>query len=209
MQDRGTLFVVSAPSGTGKTTLVKALVPRVTSLALSRSYTSRPPRPNERDGVDYDFVTLGRFEAMRDAGEFLEWAKVFGHLYGTSALDTRRQLDAGRDLMLVINVQGARQVQRLDAGAIGIFVLPPSPEVLQCRLRQRSGTHLTEDELQRRLTVARQEVECLKDYDYVVVNDEFEVCIEHLRCIILAERQSQRVVGASVQAIARSFGEKG
>jgi len=203
------LFVVSGPSGTGKTTLVEALVPRIPSLALSRSYTSRPPRPNERDGVDYNFVTPDRFETMRETGGFLEWANIFGHLYGTSALDTRRQLDAGRDLILVINVQGAREVQRLNAGTIGIFVLPPSPEVLQCRLRQRSGIHLTEEELQGRLTVARQEVECLKDYDYVVVNDDLEVCIEHLRCIILAARQSQRVIGGSVQAVARSFGENG
>ena len=209
MRHRGSLFIVSAPSGTGKTTLAEALVSKVTDLEVSRSYTSRLPRPNERDGVDYNFVTPDRFETMRETGGFLEWANIFGHLYGTSALDTRRQLDAGRDLILVINVQGAREVQRLDSGTIGIFVLPPSPEVLQCRLRQRSGIHLTEEELQGRLTVARQEVECLKDYDYVVVNDDLEVCIEHLRCIILAARQSQRVIGGSVQAVARSFGENG
>ena len=110
----GSLFVVSAPSGTGKTTLVETLIPRVPGLEMSRSYTSRPPRPGERDGVEYHFVSRERFDSMRDAGAFLEWADVFGHLYGTSAVDTRRHLDAGRDLVLVIDVQGAIQIRRLD-----------------------------------------------------------------------------------------------
>ena len=119
----GSLFVVSAPSGTGKTTLVEALVSLVPGLEMSRSYTSRPPRPGERNGVEYHFVSRERFESMREAGAFLEWADVFGRLYGTSAADTRRHLDEGRDLMLVIDVQGARQIRQLDRGAVGIFVL--------------------------------------------------------------------------------------
>ena len=197
--------MVSAPSGTGKTTLVEMLIPRVPGLEMSRSYTSRPPRPGERDGVEYHFVSRAHFESMRAAGEFLEWADVFGHLYATSGIDTRRHLDAGRDLVLVIDVQGASQIRRLEEGAVGIFVLPPSPAVLEDRLRRRSRDHLTEAELQRRLVVARREVERMADYDYVVVNDEIEGCVERLRCIVMAERASWRVAGPAVEAIARAF----
>ena len=209
MQRRGSLFVVSAPSGTGKTTLVETLIPRVPGLEMSRSYTSRPPRPGERDGVEYRFVSRDRFESMRAAGEFLEWADVFGHLYATSGVDTRRHLDAGRDLVLVIDVQGASQIRRLEGGAVGIFVLPPSPAVLEERLRRRSRDHLTEEELQRRLAVARREVDCLADYDYVVVNDEIDSCVERLRSIVVAERASWRVAGTAAEAIARAFRDAG
>ena len=205
----GTLFVVSAPSGTGKTTLVETLVPRVPGLELSRSYTSRPPRPGERDGVEYHFVSRERFESMREAGEFLEWADVFGHLYGTSAADTRRHLEEGRDLMLVIDVQGASQIRQLDSGAVGIFVLPPSPAVLEGRLRRRSHTHLTDEELRRRLTVARREVERMAEYDYVVVNDEIKDCVERMRCIVMAERTSWRVAGTAGEAIGTAFRDAG
>ena len=209
MQGKGSLFVVSAPSGTGKTTLVEALVPRVPGLEMSRSYTSRPPRPGERDGVDYHFVSRERFEAMRAGGEFLEWADVFGHLYATSRVDTRRHLDAGRDLVLVIDVQGAGQIRQLEGGAVGIFVLPPSPAVLEERLRRRSQNHLTEEELQRRLAVARREVARLAEYDYVVVNDEIGDSVERLRCIVIAERASCRVAGPAGEAIVRAFRDAG
>ncbi len=205
MERKGSLFVVSAPSGTGKTTLVESLIAGVPGLEMSRSYTSRPPRPGERDGVEYNFVSRERFGGMRDAGEFLEWADVFGHLYGTSAIDTRRHLDEGRDLVLVIDVQGASQVRRLDGGVVGIFVLPPSPEALEQRLRQRSRDHLTEEELRRRLVVARREVERMADYNYVVVNDEVDDCVERLRCIVMAERSSWRVAGPTGEAIGRAF----
>jgi len=204
---KGSLFVVSAPSGTGKTTAVDALVRRVPELERSRSYTSRPPRPSERDGVDYHFVDRARFESMRDAGEFLEWAEVFGHLYGTRGLDTRRRLDAGRSLVLVIDVQGARQVRGLEPGAVGIFLLPPSPAVLEDRLRGRPGDRLTEAEIRRRLSIARREVRHVGEYDYVVVNENLEDCVERLRCIVEAERQSWRAAGDVARAIAASFGE--
>ena len=123
---RGQLFVVSAPSGTGKTTVVERLVQILPDLALSRSYTSRAARAGECDGVDYNFITRARFEEMVSANEFLEWADVFGNLYGTCATDVERELAAGRDLVLVIDVQGARQVRRLRPDLIGVFVLPPS-----------------------------------------------------------------------------------
>ena len=202
---KGSLFVVSAPSGTGKTTAVDALVARVPGLERSRSYTSRPPRPAERDGVDYHFVDRGRFEAMRGAGEFLEWAEVFGHLYGTRTVDTRRRLDAGRSLVLVIDVQGARQVRAIEPGAVGVFLLPPSPAALEGRLRGRAGDRLTAPEIRRRLSVARREVRQGAEYDYVVVNDDLDDCVERLRCIVEAERWSWRAAGAAARAIAARF----
>ena len=207
MSDKGSLFVVWAPSGTGKTTAVDALVARVPGLERSRSYTSRLPRPSERDGVDYHFVAREHFESMRDAGEFLEWAEVFGHLYGTRALDTRRRLEAGCSLVLVIDVQGARQVRGRGPGAVGIFLLPPSPAVLEGRLRGRSGDRLTDAEIRRRLSIARREVRHVGEYDYVVVNDDLDDCVERLRCIVEAERLSWRAAGDAARAIAASFGE--
>ena len=206
MDGKGSLFVVSAPSGTGKTTAVDALVERVPGLERSRSYTSRPARPAERNGVDYHFVDRERFESMRDSGEFLEWAEVFGNLYGTRALDTRQRLDAGCSLVLVIDVKGARQVRALDPGAVGIFLLPPSPAVLEHRLRGRPRDRLTEAEIRGRLHIARRELGHVAEYDYVVVNDDLEDCVERLRCIVEAERQSWRAAGAAARAIAASFG---
>ena len=201
----GNLFVVSAPSGTGKTTVVEALLPLMPGLAMSCSYTSRPPRAGERDGVDYHFISRERFEQMRDGTEFLEWAALFGQLYGTSAAETRRRLDEGLDLVLVIDVQGAGQVRRLDDTAVGIFVLPPSPAVLEERLRRRSATHLTEAQLRQRLSVARREVEQMPDYDYAIVNDTLEDCVEELRCIVVAERASRRTRTGAGEAVARAF----
>ena len=209
MEDRGSLYVVSAPSGTGKTTLAQALVKRVPCLELSRSYTSRPPRSNEVDGVDYNFISRDTFEALRVAGEFLEWADVFGHLYGTRASDTQLTLSRGVDLVLVIDVQGAGQLRCSGDGVITIFVLPPSLEELYSRLRRRSGSELTKAELECRLTAARQEIKSFGDYHYVVVNDDLEECIDRLRCIILAERLSQRAVGSRVKAITETFREQG
>ena len=205
---KGNLFVVSAPSGTGKTTLVETLVSRVPGLQISCSYTSRPPRPGEEDGVDYHFVNRGQFEAMRSAGDLLEWAEVFGHLYGTSVIDTKQRLDGGVDLVLVIDVKGASQVRRLDEAAVGIFVLPPSPEILETRLRCRSDGHLSEEQVARRLTVARTEVESMGEYDYVVVNDVLETCVEELRSIVVASRASRasrRVANLTATAIAHAF----
>src|SRR4029453_16115672 len=171
---RGLLFVVSAPSGTGKTTVVERLVTVLPDLALSRSYPSRaPPRgrdAGEADGGDYNFVSRARFEEMVAADAFLEWADVFGNLYGTSAADAERDLQEGRDLVLVIDVQGARQVRRRHPDTVGVFVMPPSFEVLERRLRGRSKD--TEAAMQRRLETARAEVAAFAEYDYVIVNDE-------------------------------------
>ena len=182
---RGLLFVVSAPSGTGKTTVVERLVQVVPDLSLSRSYTSRRMRANEADGVDYNFITRARFEEMIAAGQFLEWADVFGNLYGTCAVDAERDLAAGRDLVLVIDVQGARQVRGRCDGTVGVFVMPPSFEVLERRLRGRSAD--PESAIQRRLQTARDEVAAFTEYDYVIVNDDIVAAVSHVAAIIDAE----------------------
>ena len=137
-QPRGLLFIVSAPSGTGKTTLVERLVHVVPRLRMSRSYTSRTARAGEQDGVDYNFISRDRFESMAAQGEFLEWADVFGNYYGTCAADTDAMLASGEDVVLVIDVQGARQVRSRGIETIGVFVLPPSASTLEGRLRGRS-----------------------------------------------------------------------
>ena len=200
---RGRLFVVSAPSGAGKTTVVERLVQRMPDLRMSRSYTSRPARPGEDDGVDYNFVSRDRFEAMIAGDQFLEWADVFGNLYGTSIVDTERALAAGIDLVLVIDVQGARQVRRHRPAAASVFVLPPSFEVLESRLRGRSKD--SEDQIRRRLETARREVVAVPEYDYVVVNDDVDACVERLRAIIVAERAKPDVMSGEVAAILASF----
>ena len=201
---RGQLFVVSAPSGTGKTTVVERLVQVVPDLELSRSYTSRTARAGESDGVDYNFVTRARFEEMVAAEEFLEWADVFGNLYGTCASDTERVLAMGRDLVLVIDVQGARQVRQRYGSTVGIFVMPPSFDVLEQRLRGRSKD--TEEAMQRRLRTARNEVAAFLEYDYVIVNDELEACVDRLRAIVLAERAKLAAVKAEAEKIVETFG---
>lgn len=203
---RGLLFVVSAPSGTGKTTVVERVVPRVPDLALSRSYTSRPARAGEADGVDYNFITRARFEEMIAAEDFLEWADVFGNLYGTCASEAMRELDAGRDLVLVIDVQGARQVRRRCPETVGVFVLPPDFDTLERRLRGRSKD--PENAIQRRLATARAEVAAFTEYDYVIVNDELEACVDRLRAIVLAERARLRTARPAAETIVQSFVRK-
>jgi guanylate kinase len=202
-ESRGLLFIVSAPSGTGKTTVVRRLVETTPDIRMSRSYTSRAPRPGERDGVDYHFVTSERFAAMRDAGEFLEWAEVFGALYGTSARDAEQSLAAGQDLVLVIDVQGARKVRQRGVPSIGVFLLPPSLEALEDRLRRRSQD--PEIQIRRRLEVARQEVAAYPDYDYLVINEGLDACVDRLRAIVLAERARLRSMGPKAEAILAEF----
>ena len=194
---------MSAPSGTGKTTVVERLVQRVPDLSMSRSYTSRAARTKETDGIDYNFITRPRFEEMIAANAFLEWADVFGNLYGTCADDAEEDLRAGRDLVLVIDVQGARQVRKRCPGSVGVFVLPPSYAVLERRLRGRSAD--SEDAMQRRLQTARDEVAAFTEYDYVVVNDELEACVERMRAIVLAERARLPSARNAAEAIVATF----
>jgi guanylate kinase len=200
---RGLLFVVSAPSGTGKTTVVERLVQVFPDLALSRSYTSRAMREGEKDGVDYNFITRERFEAMIADDAFLEWADVFGNLYGTAKADAERELATGRDLVLVIDVQGARQVRAHGAHTVGIFVLPPSFDALEQRLRGRSKD--SEEAIRKRLATARREIRAVAEYEYVIVNDELDACVDRLRAIVLAERARPRVMAPVVARIVSSF----
>ena len=203
-RSRGLLFIVSAPSGAGKTTLVERLVEQTTHLKMSRSYTSRRAREGETDGVDYNFVSRERFEAMIAAGEFLEWAEVFGNLYGTSAADTERMLAEGNDVVLVIDVQGARKVRSRGIETTAIFVMPPSMHVLEQRLRGRSKD--TEEAIQRRLQVARGEVAAFVDYEFVVVNDELTAAVDRLRSIVIAQRSRLRRMRADAEGIVKTFG---
>ena len=200
---RGLLFIVSAPSGTGKTTLAERLVHLVPRLRLSRSYTSRPARPGEADGVDYNFVTRERFEEMVGEGAFLEWADVFGNYYGTCADDTERHLAAGEDVVLVIDVQGARQVRSRGIETVGIFVLPPSALILEQRLRGRSKD--SEAQIRRRLEVACREVNEYAVYEYVVINDAVDEAVDRLRAIVLAERARIRAMRPAAEAIIGTF----
>jgi guanylate kinase len=200
---RGRLFVVSAPSGAGKTTVVERLIGQVPGVRRSRSFTSRRARPGETDGVDYHFVSRDRFEAMIAGGQFLEWAEYAGHLYGTSVVDTERELEQGTDLVLVIEVQGARQVRRHRRSSVLVFLLPPSAEALETRLRGRGED--SEEQIRRRLEVAREELLAVPEYDYVVVNDTVDASVEHLHAIILAERARLEAMSGEVAAILASF----
>jgi len=203
---RGLLFIVSAPSGAGKTTLVERLVEQTPDLTMSRSYTSRPPRGGETDGVDYNFVSRQRFEAMVRDGEFLEWAALYGNLYGTCAADTEKLLSAGRDVVLVIDVQGARKVRAAGLPTCTVFVMPPTFEILEQRLRGRSKD--SEVEIQRRLQVARGEVAAFSEYDFVVVNDEVASAVERLRGIVVAERARLQRMRDEAELIVRTFHDR-
>ncbi|PYQ75909.1 MAG: guanylate kinase [Acidobacteria bacterium] len=202
-QRRGLLFIVSAPSGAGKTTLVERLVEQSPRLKMSRSYTSRAAREGETDGVDYNFVSRPHFEAMIAASQFLEWADVFGNLYGTCATDTETLLDAGQDVVLVIDVQGARKVRQRGIETTAIFVMPPSFDVLEQRLRGRSKD--SEADIQRRLRMARDEVASFVEYDYVVVNDELTAAVDRLRGIVIAERARLNRMRGEAAGIVRTF----
>jgi guanylate kinase len=200
---RGLLFIVSAPSGTGKTTLVERLVQVLPNLRMSRSYTSRLARAGERDGVDYNFISRAEFEALIADNAFLEWADVFGNYYGTCAADTEACLASGEDVVLVIDVQGARQVRTRGIETVGVFVLPPSAAVLERRLRGRSKD--SEDQIRRRLEVASREIAEYAQYEYVVINDEVETAVERLKAIVLAERARVRVMRPVAEGIKDTF----
>jgi guanylate kinase len=193
----GILFIISAPSGSGKSSLVSRLRTLVEGLEFSVSYTTRVPRGSEEDGREYHFTTRATFEGMIAADEFLESAEVFGNYYGTalSALDHARA--EGKDLLLDIDVQGALQVMGKLPTAVSIFILPPSPEELERRLRHRSvAEHMTnEDVIARRLREAQKELERIGEYKYALVNDQLDVAVDELRAIVLTERG---VMGADV-----------
>jgi guanylate kinase len=178
-------------------------VHQVPNLCLSRSYTSRTARAGEQDGVDYNFISRPRFEEMTRAGDFLEWADVFGNYYGTCASETERCLAGGQDIVLVIDVQGAKQVRGSGIESIGIFVLPPSSATLEQRLRGRSKD--SEEEIRRRLDAAGREVPEFATYEYVVVNDELDSSVDRLRAIVLAERARVKAMRPAAETIIETF----
>jgi guanylate kinase len=182
----GNLYIVSAPSGAGKTSLVAALLDADGQIRKSVSYTTRPPRPGETDGRHYHFVAADRFEQMAQAGDFLESALVHGNRYGTSRKWVEEQLAADTDIVLEIDWQGAAQVRRLMPAAISIFILPPSFEALMQRLNSRAQD--PPDVIARRLVNAREEIAHVTDFDYVIINNEFRVAAAELQDIIRAER---------------------
>lgn len=223
----GILFIISAPSGSGKSTLVSQLRTLVEGLDFSISYTTRPPRGSEEDGREYHFISRQEFERMIAAGDFLEWAEVFGKdYYGTalSALDHAKH--AGKDLLLDIDVQGGAQVMRKVPEAVSIFIMPPSPQILEMRLLHRtvaeeaaSKAAIPTAVIQQRLAEARHELKQMKNYKYALVNDVLEQAVTELRAIVLWERGVRNGVHAiasscrtdapspKLRAALRTFGE--
>ena len=183
---RGTLFVVSAPSGAGKTTLCREIRLRLPDLAYSVSVTTRPPRPGEIDGADFRFVGAPEFRAMLARGEFAEWATVHGNLYGTRARALEDALATGRDVLLDIDTQGAAQLRTRYPDAVLIFILAPSVKELEQRLRERRSD--MDADIERRLVRAREEIALWRQYDYLIVNRDVKEAMEQLESIILAER---------------------
>lgn len=182
----GLLFTVSAPSGAGKTSLVRALAKQDSNLRVSISHTTRPRRPTEQDGLNYHFIDREKFLRMAEQGGFLEHAQVFGHHYGTSAQEVRSARSEGWDLILEIDWQGAAQVRRKAPETIGIFVAPPSKALLRQRLVDRGEDSM--EAIERRLAEARREMSHYREFDYLVINDDFDAALADLRAILAAER---------------------
>jgi len=200
------VFIISAPSGSGKSTLVHRLLQTVSGLVFSISYTTRPPRTAEKNGVDYKFISRKDFEERLGRGEFLEYAEVFGNYYGTHREEFDNAVHQRKDLVLDIDVQGARQLKVAIPEAISIFVLPPSREVLEQRLRSRSQD--SEEVIQRRLRGAAEEVRNYSQYDYVLINREIEEASARLASIVRAERLRKARMEEEVAPILESFEKK-
>lgn len=186
MKTFGNLFIVTAPSGAGKTSLVRALLAQDPHVRLSISYTTRAPRPGERDGVDYRFVGEPRFMQMLESGEFLESAEVHGARYGTSQRWVQEVLQEGEDLLLEIDWQGAAQVRGLFPYAVSVFILPPSQDELRERLHKRGQD--SAEVIARRLANAREEISHVSEFDYVIINDRFDEALQDLQAIIRSRR---------------------
>ena len=182
----GCLFIVSAPSGAGKTTLVSGLIAADPLVRKSVSFTTRKPRPGEENGRDYHFIGDDEFQHRLAQGEFLEWALVHGNRYGTSRLTVERECAAGNDVLLEIDWQGAAQIRKLQPDAVAIFILPPSIEALEKRLKGRGQD--TPEVIARRVAAARGEISHVGEFDYVIINEEFNRAAQELISIIRAER---------------------
>ena len=183
---RGLLYVLSSPSGAGKTTISHMLLEADDGIGLSISATTRPMRPGEEDHVDYHFVSDAEFDRRIAAGEFLEWAHVFGHRYGTLKSEVHRQIEDGRDVLLDIDWQGTQQLKQVDPDIVRVFILPPSMEELERRLRER-GTD-SEDVIESRMARSAAEISHWAEYDYVLINDDANHCRKLVHTILKAER---------------------
>jgi guanylate kinase len=202
----GSVIVISAPSGSGKSTLVKHLMALVPGLVFSVSYTTRPRRLGEKQGKDYFFVSPARFSRMVAAGEFVEWADVHGHWYGTSHQQVRRAQAAGMDILLDIDVQGHKQVRRRLPDAVSIFLLPPSYRELQRRLRRRHSD--AAEVIRRRLKNAQREIKRWREYDFLVVNDRLPSAVRKVRAVVEAARARRQVQQQRARDIQKTFGGK-
>lgn len=202
-QARGILLIVSSPSGGGKGTLIRRVLKTVPNVGYSVSFTTRPPREGEVNGRDYFFVSAPEFQGMVERGEFLEWAHVHAHLYGTAHAQVERELLDRRDIILEIDVQGAESVRRLAPGAVGVFILPPSYEILRERLVTRGSER--DDDLALRLSNARAEVEHYREFDYIIINDDAERAAAQLASIIYAERARRERQEQPAQEVLESF----
>ncbi len=208
---RGILFVLSSPSGAGKTTLSRRLLREDPEFTLSISATTRPPRPSERDGRDYFFVSLERFAEMVGEGELLEHAEVFGHRYGTPRAPVEDAIQSGRDVLFDVDWQGAQQLRQSDLGAlvVTVFLLPPSIAALEARLRTRAQD--SDEVISGRMARARDEISHWAEYDYVLINDAFPDCYSRIGTIVAAERQRrdrQKWLGPHVEQLYAEFRER-
>ncbi len=202
---RGSVIVVSAPSGAGKTTVLARVLAEMPGLRFSVSHTTRAPREGERDGCDYHFVDRPAFERLRDRDELLEWAEVHGNLYGTAVAEIARAQRDRTDLLLDVDVQGAAQVRAKVEGAVTVFILPPSFEVLEQRLRGRGQD--SEATIRRRLAAAGREIDAFSKYDYAIVNEDLDACVEELKSIVRAARCRVDVIAERARAIEASFAQ--
>ncbi|MEO5357817.1 MAG: guanylate kinase [Nitrospirae bacterium YQR-1] len=200
--NKGRLYILSAPSGTGKTTLCSSLLSQVAELKESVSFTTRKPRAGEVQDTDYTFTTVDEFKNMLAAGMFIEWAEVFGNYYGTSIKRIDDILSTGCDVLLDIDTQGVRQIKAKHIDAVFIFILPPSLEILEKRLRGRNKD--SEEDILRRLRVAREEIKECVFYDYVIVNDVFDLTLSQLKSVIISNRL--RADGLDYQWLENNFG---
>ena len=186
LKREGTLFVISAPSGTGKTTICRKLFKKHDTLKLSVSYTTRPPRKGEENDIDYTFVKIDKFKKMIDKGDFAEWAMVYGNFYGTSVKRLKELNKAGYDIILDIDTRGAMQLKNTYDNAVYVFILPPSIQTLKDRLISRKTE--TDDLVKKRLESAREEIACYGKYDYIIVNDILKDAYQELESIIIATK---------------------
>ena len=186
MQQRGQIFVITAPSGTGKTTIIRAVRENVSGIGYSVSHTARKPRDGEVEGKHYHFVTRKDFEKMIDVHHFVEWAQVYGHLYGTSYSSMESELSSGEDLLLDLDIQGAEAIKRHFPESLSIFILPPSMEVLGERLRGRATND--KDNVDLRMKKAAEEIRRCGEYDFIVVNDDLVQTAREIEAIILSQR---------------------